>query len=361
QIQLVDDFFNHLYPLPLCSFLHERSIRQRCQEGSLDESLILSICAISATRLHRAAFHPQSTSVWVRRAENLVWSHLEHPTIFRTQALLLICQYHIETGGFQKAFMLSSIVSRAASALRLQYERTDIHPLAQEIRRRLMWCLILLDRHFSNGLPECELCPFENVYLKLPCSEEELTLLHNPETIEDSPSLSLGSDPEGGLLSTIIRAATIRRDISRLKRQMWLSGTPLPQLEALAKSFSHGLQALKVEPYCKVTLRKHSTSRWLLRYVVSHLSSHQGHCDLHRLFLSGYSEAASDIVLSAVSHEFMATAATECFQHATSILEILHDFNELRLDIRVPDVDIAICSYHATRILLFLGKSNLNP
>ncbi|KAF6798785.1 hypothetical protein CMUS01_15696 [Colletotrichum musicola] len=353
-------FFRHVYPVPLYSFLHEESIMQRCLGDNLPEALNLAICAISVLHLQDHRYHPAATVGWIRRAESILWSHIEHPTIFRTQALLLVIQYRIETGEFRKAFMLSSIASRAASALRLHYERTDIHPLAQEVRRRLMWCLIMMDMRFSSGLPECELCPFENVYLNQPSSEEEFSALHH--TGRDRNETNPHNVAEDGLLSLLIRQASLRRDISRLKRQVSLAGNPVPQLEDLVHAFKRNLEQLPIAPYRLKDLREYSRSRWLLRYILAHLSWHQCHCDLYRLFLSGYKEAAPDVVTGSVSPGFTENAVSVCLHHAQTIVAILHDVTGLEdADLKVVDNDVAICSYHASRIIIFISGSRLKP
>lgn len=68
--------------------------------------------------------------------------------------------------------MLAALAARTAAALRLNYERTELAPVAQEARRRLYWALYLLDDYFCVGLREFELCPEETIYLQLPCREE---------------------------------------------------------------------------------------------------------------------------------------------------------------------------------------------
>ncbi|EGY18809.1 uncharacterized protein VDAG_08969 [Verticillium dahliae VdLs.17] len=97
----------------------------------------------------------------------------------------------METGGFQKAFMLCALATRAASALRLHYERTDLSPLAQEIRRHVLWCLMMADAQVPVGLSECELCPHKVIYLEFPCNEEDFV------SESEAQSQSLDGIPEG--------------------------------------------------------------------------------------------------------------------------------------------------------------------
>jgi hypothetical protein len=44
-LRAIDQFFRHLYPIPSFAFLHEPSVRQHCLDGSLDQSLALSLAA----------------------------------------------------------------------------------------------------------------------------------------------------------------------------------------------------------------------------------------------------------------------------------------------------------------------------
>ncbi|KAH7363398.1 hypothetical protein B0T11DRAFT_318829 [Plectosphaerella cucumerina] len=157
RLHLVVDFFRHIHPIPAYAFLYEEATVQRCLEETIDEALIYSICALSALLLGYSKYHPVATATWATRVENMIWASLEQPTIFKIQALALVIQYRIITGNFQRGFLVFSLAARSATALRLSYERTDLSPLAQEIRRRLMWSLVMLDGHFAIGLSECEL------------------------------------------------------------------------------------------------------------------------------------------------------------------------------------------------------------
>ncbi|KAF4978451.1 hypothetical protein FZEAL_5176 [Fusarium zealandicum] len=360
QLHLVVDYFRHLYPLPEFSFLNEGSITQRCLDGNIEEPLLLALCAVTTLRLGYLKYHPTSSGAWVHRAEAAIWAQIEQPTIFRTQALMLIILYRIETGEFQKAFMLCSIAARGASALRLHYERTDLSPLAQEIRRRLMWCLTMLDMHFSLGLPECELCPYEVIYLKLPCEEENFNFGDSREADANS-SLSLDGVREDGLLSRYIQHLTVRRDVMRLKRQLSLSAHAIPQLAMIVDDFRKSLQSTRGQQYSHDVLKRYSRSKWLGRYVASHLSWHQCHCDLSRMFLPGYREAAPEAVVRGLPEAYVTDAAQNCLYHARAIMKILQDLSELNPGLVVAHMDIAICAYHSSRLLLFLSQSPLNP
>ena len=358
QLQLVIDYFRHIYPLPVYSFLHEVSITQRCLEQTLDRTLLLSLCAVTALQFKYSKYHPTFTSSWIKQAEEIIWENVDRPSVFRTQALILIVRYRIDTGDFQRAFMLGSLAARSASALRLQYERTDLSSLAQEVRRRLMWCITLLEGNFSIGLPECEMCPFEAIYLRLPSPEEQFTS-DNDETHGSIEPLD--GVREAGLLALNLRETMIRRDVTRLKRQLSLLTQPMPQFEGIVNEFKRTLDSIPIPPYSVSELQRFANSRWLMRYLVIQLSWNQCHCDVYRHFLRGYPEAAPEIILSSCSPAYVAEAVKICLRHAEANIGILSDLMAMASSLTVADVDMAICAYHACRIIMFISRSTCKP
>ena len=360
QLQLINDFFRHIHPLPTASFLNEVLITQRCLEGALDEALLCSICSLSAMVLKYAKYYPDRTALWIQEAESMIWQNIEDPSIARTQALALIVFYRMETGYFKKAYMLLSLASRFASALRLHYERVDLDHLSQEIRRRLMWSLTMMDSYFSSGLPEVETCPSDNLYLKLPCREE-----HFHADASDTPHLSdmtaLDGVQEDGLLDLYIRQSIVRRDIMRLSRQVMIQSQPMPQLVDIVEELTKTISSARPPEYSLQELRRYAKSRWLTRFVLVQLSWDQCHCDLLRLFLTGYKEAAPDVVVASCPPEYIAKSATLCLEHAQKIIEVLLDLDSPQVNLVLQPLDIGICGYHAARLVLFLSRSNILP
>ena len=90
QLQLVNDYFRHVYPMPPSSFLHEVSVTHRCLTGSLEHSLLRALCSVSALFLGYTKYYPAQTAIWIQEAEGAIWGDIERPTVFKTQALLLI-------------------------------------------------------------------------------------------------------------------------------------------------------------------------------------------------------------------------------------------------------------------------------
>jgi hypothetical protein len=291
-------------------------------------------------------------SNWIQKAEHIVWERLETPTVSRLQALLLVILYRINIGQFQRAFMLLSLAARAAAAMRLNHERSDQHSTTLEVRRRVMWCMKLVERYFCIGLPEFELCPQENIYLRMPSCEA------------DFAEGAAGMEKFGpGAYPLCIKLERIRRDIMRLTRSLALCEQPFPQLPQMVLDFEKDLVAIgeQMQGGPNLTPDKLALALacpWLPRVVLLHLSWHQCHCDLYRLFLAGFREAAPKVVLDDLAPTYITTAASLCFRHATAIIQILSNLNQQSTQPRLLEFDTAICAYHATRLVLFLSRAS---
>lgn len=344
MLSLVDTFFEKIYPMPSFAFLHPATTKRRCRDGGRYRALTLAVCSLTALYTDQ---NRDEAIVWVQEAEQCIWQHLESPTIPRLQALLLIIHYCMQAGRFQRAFMLIAIAARSAAAMRLNHERQDLDPIAKEVRRRIVWSLKITERYFSVGLPEFELCPFESIYLQLPSSEEEFG-------VTDQPG-------DHGSYSLHVRLENVRRDIMKLTRAVALCEQPYPLLSKLTRDFQQGLTevgSLMPDGIELPLLRIAELlgNPWLPRRVVVIISWHQSHCDLYRILLTGYPEAAPEVVLEAVDPAFLAEAERYCLLHATAIIEILTNLNQQSTSRLLLEFDIAICAYHATRLVLFISR-----
>ncbi|KAK8099792.1 fungal-specific transcription factor domain-containing protein [Apiospora kogelbergensis] len=159
QLQIINDYFRHVYGHPGSAFLSEVSVTKRCLNGTISEVLLLAICALTATVLRYPRYYPAQSTCWIQKAEDLLWAGVESPTVPKTQALLLAVLCRVEMGNVKRGYMLLSLASQSASALRLHYERLDLDHHSQEVRRRLTWSIMLIDTYFSVGLPEAGTCP----------------------------------------------------------------------------------------------------------------------------------------------------------------------------------------------------------
>lgn len=347
MLALVDAFFDTLYPLPSYSFLHPATTMKQCRDGQMHRSLASAICAVTAFHL---GHHKAAASRWTQDAEQSIWMRLESPTIPLLQALLLVIYYRMESGNFQRAFMLTATAARFAAALRLNHERPGLDPISMETRRRTVWSLKIVERYFSVGLPEFELCPTEAIYLNYPVTEEEYK--------------SGLPGEERGACGLHCKLEVVRRNIMKLTRALSTPQDPLPS--ALRISIDEHQRTLsEIGSFMpngtrlssgQITDLLESENPWFSRLLAMHISWHQAHCDLYRLLIPGYPEAAPSAILDQVSPADIAFAEQQCLEHASSAIDILTTANYQSTARHFFEFDIAICAYHATRLLLFLSR-----
>lgn len=208
---LIETYFDCLSPLPSFSFLHKETVVQRCLDGSIDPALRLAICAITSLFLN---LHQAQRMEWAQEAERLMFDRLEKPSIFMIQASVLTIRFRAGVGQFPRAFILAGLAARWAVALRLNYEHSGLGPIAQEVRRRTLWSLYLLEDSLCVGLKEFELLSPEIMYLQLPCEDANFNNQRPPSTGHLQSGRGLEPDVLGSRAS-FIKLACIRRDIIR--------------------------------------------------------------------------------------------------------------------------------------------------
>ncbi|KAI1034284.1 hypothetical protein LB503_012582 [Fusarium chuoi] len=397
---LLDVFFKFIYPMPSYGFLHPETTRRRCRSFDVHRALPASICAVATLYLRREVdldlnhrldssrrtlnnivASAEDTGTWIRMAEESIWRSLESPSITKLQALLLVIHYYIETELFQRAFMLTATAARFATTMRLNNERHDLQPVAREVRRRTLWSLKMVERYFSIGLAEFDSLPMEVIYIDVPCSEEDFMAMANGHEIHVTGKDQVDGEHqnyrgEGGTYGLVMQLEAIRCDVMKLSRKIALLETPLCNLTDL---FSHHLQTLacmeKPAPILEALLSVDgalqspgsssngdgSISRWLPRLLLAHISWHQTHCDINRILLAGYSEAAPAAVLVGHDHQVLLAAEAQCLHHATRIIYILTALNQHSTQHHVLEFDTAICAYHATRLILFISRFGRGP
>lgn len=340
-------------------------MRAKCAAGQLDAAVALAVCSL--TCLHRPLRQPCCPcrgTLLVERAETLLWEHLALPTIARLQALLLCINQRMETGHFQRAFMLVSLAARAVAAMGLHHERADATPIHQEVRRRIVWSLKLTERYFSHGLSEFELCPFESIFLQLPCAEEsfgEASEADGPDSDGDAAATLVRDPSDGSAYAICISLEALRRDIMKTNRAVSLCDKPYPGLVDLIRDFEQRLLAIGARfPHGTDVSHAHLTAltatRWTARHVLMHLSWHQCFCDMHRLLLPGFHEAAPPAVLAAVDARDLAWAESQCLHHASAIIDLLTRLNQLSPVAHLLEFDAAICAYQAALVVLFVSR-----
>ncbi|GAP88105.1 putative fungal transcription factor regulatory middle homology region [Rosellinia necatrix] len=353
-VEHIEGYFDHLYPLPSFAFLHKSTVIRRCRDGTINEPLKFAICAVTSLHLQRTSLYH---NLWAQKAEQLILQHISRPSIFHLQALLLVVRYRIESGEFPTAFMLASLAARTAVALRLNYERAELAPVAQEARRRLYWALYLLDDYFCVGLREFELCPEETIYLQLPCREEIFGAGQHYQTGLLQPSAS-DNVTAMGLRGAFIRLTSARRAVMRFNRHVGLGEESSSTVGGRIRQFEQELARLQAAlgPEHQYSVSNLASCRWPAQFAMLHMSYYQCHCDIYRMFLNGYSEAAPSGLLASISTQDRLTMQAQCLEHAESIIRILRDFLGQfppGSPDRLLERDAAVCAFESARLVMF--------
>ncbi|KAF7624826.1 hypothetical protein AFLA_001708 [Aspergillus flavus NRRL3357] len=91
------------------------------------------------------------------------------------------------------------------------------------------------------------------------------------------------------------------------------------------------------------------------------MSWHQCHCDLYRIFLSGYPESTPHPAVERMTLPERVLMKEKCLGHAEQIVKVLSDFVHHKDEQQMLDFDAAVCAYHAARLILFVtytGRSD---
>ncbi|KAF5019573.1 hypothetical protein F66182_8426 [Fusarium sp. NRRL 66182] len=358
-ISLTDQYFEQLYPLPAYSFLHQATVIQRCRDKTIDRALKLALCSITSIYFDK---HHTERDSWAHEAEKRILDRLEEPSIFKIQASLLLIRYRAAVGQFPRAFIMAGLAGRWAVALRLNYEHSRLSPVAQEVRRRTFWSLFLLEDSFCVGLKEFGLFDPDIIHLQLPCEDVDF----HQERVVGTGYLQPGKglEPEVmGSRAAFVRLAFIRRAIMRLNRRISMKEANLSDLFSSMERFQNDLLRLQTklapgDQYPPVNPQEqHPTPQ----YVSMHMSWHQCHCDLYRIFLTEYPESTPHATIDGVSVSEKALMKDKCLSHAEQIIKVLSDFVQHKDDGDMLEFDAAICAYHAARLVLFgtyTGRDN---
>jgi hypothetical protein len=236
-----------------------------------------------------------------------------------------------------------------------------------------VWSLKLVERYFSIGLPEFELCPFESIYIQLPCVESVYDDGSTQETTPENLNSSSPLEDDYGAYQLCVNLESLRRDIVKLGRAFAHCERISPQIPSLIRSFERTLFDIgaKMPHGPEISFDQINsliTSRWLPRHIALQLSWHQCHCDLYRLLLRGYPEAAPRPALEVLSrqgtndhdengcNDLLLRAERRCLQHSNSIILILTLLNQQSPRFCFLEFDATICAYHATRLLFFISR-----
>ncbi|CAK7227484.1 hypothetical protein SBRCBS47491_006583 [Sporothrix bragantina] len=375
----VKTYTQYIYPLPRFSFIHAPAFNASVSSGDVDPALVFAVCGTSALYAPTSDITADVGLAWMETSEDLLMKTLDRPSLQRLQALLLVILHRLESRGFSKAFMLVAFAARAAFALRLNYEQSQITIEEQEIRRRVMWSTWATEKFWAGGLREFSLCPDNVINIRLPCPEElletgesvEMDYLQMPLPVsldvtvdaDDAGDASgnggSGSARDPGLLALCCRLFAMRGLIIRKTKKLLSRPCQPEEVVAAIRDIEHQLRSLRKTFGPHTTLSRenivfHAKGRWLSRYIMVYTSWHQCHCDAYRVLLSGYYWAVPDDVIQRADHAFVAHCQQQCREHAQSIIDALCAVLDLPMELPLMDPDLATCAFQSARILHYV-------
>lgn len=359
---IFENFFLHLYPVTVFSYLHKASLIQRYRSDLRDKALLHALVGITSLLTDVTPTPKNDASRHIDAAETLVLSQFSRPSVAKVQTLVLIIEYRILSQQNEAAFVLLSIAVRYSYALRLNYEAPNMCFLARESRRRLMWSVFLLDMHLASGLPDFTLCPAESIHIQLPCRTEnfELDISQNTEPLHTSQPVAPRSI---GLDALFIRLSWIRGKIIKSTKRMVLSRSQnvdhiMIEVHALGTELHKFASELPVEYRLterNLQLRSHTSQ--MAPYTLLHIWWRQCHCDLYRIVLEGLLEALPSPIIHQLDQSFVLTCQQQCFNKASEIVDIFKVILSLKDKPPFLDFHLPVCAYQCARLLFYIYRT----
>lgn len=359
MMKVFEAFFQHIYPIPIFSFLHRASLLQRYQAGRVDRGLLFAIIGLTLLVTDVDAGTNVHHGRYIDAAQDLVSRQLERPSVTRLQILVLTIKYKLLTKQSGAAFMLLPTAARMVYILRLNYESPDSTTLARESCRRLAWSVFLLDGVMSAGLPDFCLCAPETIHIQLPCNEENFELGVD-ETTQGLEIPQSGQLPENtGSVALYIRIHWIRsRILQYTKRTVSTRSHDTEEIERGILALGRDLEAFALSLPSKFVfssnnMRLRAFSSRLTPFVLVHIWWYQCHCDLFRIALPGLHEALPRSTAERFRPEFVSLCWKQCLENAASIIRVFTTLQSLHIDPPFMDFDLVVCAYQSARYLFY--------
>lgn len=327
--------------------------------GKVDKSLLLALVGITSCLTDMGPGMSQYGERCIHDAEALLLADYARPSTFKLQALVFIIKHRMLSSKFSNAFVLMSIASRFASALRLNYDAPNLCFLAQESRRRLMWALYCIDSGISGGYRDFALWRAGDIRISLPCNERNFEFDLPQVTEKLIPSLCEPRSPQmedTGSLALHIRILHIHHKIMEFTKSV------LVERNIDTKGFQNQVLALDAElkdfanhlptsfQFSDNSLRLRAYSPRICVFIMIHVWWRQCHCDLFRLALTGFREALPQSTLELFDQSFLDLCLQRCVEHCLAMTGIFSAMQKLNAKM-VADLDLATCAYQCARML----------
>ncbi|OAA38522.1 Fungal transcriptional regulatory protein [Beauveria brongniartii RCEF 3172] len=354
-----DKFFHHIHHIPVFSFLHRASLMEQYYVGKVDKALLLALVGITSCLTSMGPGIREYGDGCIDEAESLIFADYTVPSTIKVQALVLIIKHRILCNKFPSAFMLFSIASRFAAALRLNHHSPNLCFLAQESRRRLMWSLYCIDAGISGGFAEFSLWRADRINVGLPCNERNFEfdlskptekLVPGPDDPDQPRSEDIGSLALHVRILHIkqkivefTKTALIGRNINAVELQTRVLGLH-QELEDFAYRMPASFQ------FSENSMRLRAYSPRICVFVMIHIFLRQCYCDLYRLAMTGFRDALPLETLESLDQSFLDHCQRQCVENSVAMADIFKCMDKLHAR-PIADLDLAICAFQCARTL----------
>ncbi|KAM0754932.1 hypothetical protein T439DRAFT_321991 [Meredithblackwellia eburnea MCA 4105] len=361
-ISLTDTYFTKFYPVAYHGFLHRETTRRQIENGTLDQSLLMTICALGAFLENPSN---SSTPEWLDQAATGVSRLLVEPTVAGVAAAIHISIHSMWTAHSVKLWMMAGLACRAAYALRLNFEPADdseVPWIEQESNRRLMWACLCLDGFISGGMVEIQATPVEAVHVTVPVAERNFVLGIPAAT----PPFSLDVDDQTpsplalnvGILGQHVSLMVIRRlviqyifNVKKDPCYPWEANSRFNTCRAHILAWELGLNSdLSIT---KENILARNAAGQLNQLFALRLFGHMATVNLHRIAIGDFKEAAEPEMLGKAPEGWIRKAQQECFTAATRVLDTAREILSTVPDYICLDFTLSMGLFESSRIQLW--------
>lgn len=150
------------------TFIEQPPITTPLQPNTVVLLAILALCA----RLHKTLPDALNASLdfgW--HARKLVLAEFDNPTLSNVQALCVLSSHEWGEGNASRSYMYVGLAARMAMILGLNEEPTGTNELENEVRRRAIWGVYMMDRCNSSGRKGHSCISLSDIHVRLPDHE----------------------------------------------------------------------------------------------------------------------------------------------------------------------------------------------
>lgn len=334
----------------------------------------LSMAALSARFVSESGTET-TADLWHRQAKRIAFEEVEDGTMSSWTLAALICCFHYELWSctFGKAWMTAGNAIRLAWALGINHPPDSRRsgrlssPTSLETRKRLMWATRMIDLYLSDGLPEYSNIADVQVDVALPSDEQSFrersvydagTL--SPFDVADIEHTPLPARTLASPLAQYIRVFRLRTDVLSYARSPIDLKVPPWLPDSRAQKFSLEIDAWKASlPPSLCVLPGERTaplpqSDGELSMLLSiHLWYCMARCDLGRLTIFNFAEAAPAEIIFNAPNTWANEMQDQCVNYAAQVFEAFDHVLLRRPTFACRDPYVAACCYQAVRISLW--------